>query len=242
MATVDQVMAELAEQGTEQQRRIYERHGAPKPQFGVKFADLRPMAKRLGTDDELARALWATANTDARLLACMVADPSRMSEADLDGWLADIDYYVLVDVFVGSLAGKVPGVRARADRWMASSRDWTAQAGWDLVGVLAATDPDLDDAYFLHRLATIEGEIDGAGNRTRHAMNGALIAIGIRDAELQGAAMAAGARIGQVVVDHGKTGCVTPDACSYIEKTVAYRETQAAKRAARTSAQAVGAG
>ena len=147
-----------------------------------------------------------------------------------------------MDTFVGSLASKVPGVRERAERWIASKRDWTAQAGWDLVGSLAAADPDLDDAYFLDRLATIEREIGGAGNRTRHAMNGALIAIGIRDPTLQAAALAAGKRIGTVVVDHGKTGCVTPDACSYIEKTVAYREAQAAKRAARTSAGAAATG
>jgi hypothetical protein len=47
MTTVDAVMAELATHGSEQQRRIYQRHGAPEPQFGVKFADLRAMAKRI---------------------------------------------------------------------------------------------------------------------------------------------------------------------------------------------------
>jgi 3-methyladenine DNA glycosylase AlkD len=242
MATVDEVMAELATHGSEQRRRVYLRHGAPEPQFGVKFADLRAMARRIGTDQDLALGLWASANTDARLLACLVTDPARTSESTLDRWLADIDYYVLVDTFVGSLASKVPGVRERAARWMASTRDWTAQAGWDLVGALAAADPTLEDAYFLDRLATIEREIGGAGNRTRHAMNEALIAIGVRNPTLQAAAMAAGQRIGPVVVDHGKTGCVTPDACSYIEKTVAYREAQAAKRGAKASAGAAVAG
>jgi hypothetical protein len=110
------------------------------------------------------------------------------------------------------------------------------------VGYLASADATLEDAWFLDRLAIIEREIGRAGNRTRHAMNGALIAIGIRNATLQAAAMGAGARIGPVVVDHGKTGCVTPDACSYIEKTVAYREAQAAKRAAKASPKAAVAG
>ncbi len=57
-------------------------------------------------------------------------------------------------------------------------------------------------------------------------MNGALIAIGLRNEELQSAAVAAAARIGPVVVDHGQTGCVTPSAIPYIEKATAHRQAQ----------------
>jgi hypothetical protein len=46
----------------------------------------------------------------------------------------------------------------------------------------------------------------------------------------------AAALIGPVVVDHGETGCVTPAAIPYIEKTLAYRQAQAAKRAAKATA------
>jgi hypothetical protein len=33
-----------------------------------------------------------------------------------------------------------------------------------------------------------------------------------------------------VEVDHGDTDCDTPDACAYIAKTKAYRESKAAKK------------
>lgn len=211
-------MARLEAAGTEQSRAIYRRHGAHDPLFGVSFAVLHALAREAKRDHALARGLWATGNYDARLLACMVADPAVTTEADLDAWLADIDVYVLVDMFVGSLASQVPGVRQRADRWSASPRDWTAQAGWDLYGQLAMNDPDLDDGFFLDLIGRIEAGIAVAGNRTRHSMNGALIAIGIRNVALRAAAEAASARIGPVVVDHGKTGCVTPAAVPYIEK------------------------
>jgi len=218
--------------GTEQYRAIYRRHGARDPMYGVLFSVLDKMAKEAGRDQALADALWATGNYDARLLASKVADPAAMSEAALDAWLAEMDVYVLVDVFVGSLASQVPGVRARADRWAAASRDWTSQAGWDLYGYLAQNDEDLDDAYFLDLLARIERGIDTAGNRTRHAMNGALIAIGVRNAALRAAAEAASSRIGIVVVDHGQTGCVTPAALPYIAKTWDRRATRAGAGAA----------
>lgn len=216
---VGTAMERLESAGTEQYRAIYRRHGAHDPLYGVLFSVLDKLAREAGRDQALADALWATGNYDARLLACKVADPAAMPEAALDAWLAEIDVYVLVDVFVGSVASQVPGVRARADRWSVADRDWTAQAGWDLYGSLARADAALDDGFFLDLIARIEREIGSAGNRTRHAMNGTLIAIGVRNGALRAAAEAAAGRIGVVVVDHGKTGCVTPAAIPYIEKT-----------------------
>ena len=212
-------LAALEAAGDEQYRKTYRRHGAHDPMYGVSFSVMRPLAKRAKRDQALARGLWATGNYDARILACMVADPAVATEAELDAWLAEIDVYTLVDIFVASLASQVTGVRERADRWSAADRDWTSQAGWDLYAQLALNDPDLDDAYFHALLARIEACIGTAGNRTRHSMNGALIAIGVRNPELRAAAEAASGRIGIVVVDHGDTGCVTPAAVPYIEKT-----------------------
>ena len=233
-------LAELERAGTEQNRTIYRRHGAGENQYGVSFKDLRALAKGIDHNQALARSLWSTGNADARLLACMVAEPARMDEEDLDAWIADISYYVLVDEFVSSVASQVPGLRARMERWTKSARDWTAQAGWDLAGVLAARDPTLRDEFFVDLIDKIEREIEHAGNRTRHAMNGALIGIALRNENLREVAVDAAGRIGPVVVDHGETGCVTPAAIPYIEKTLAYRRAQAAKKATKaTKAKAV---
>ena len=54
-------------------------------------------------------------------------------------------------------------------------------------------------------------------------MNGALIGIGLRNAQLALQAKAVAGRIGRVVVDHGETGCVTPEAEPYIDKAWARR-------------------
>jgi 3-methyladenine DNA glycosylase AlkD len=226
-----QTMTALAAAGTERNRTVAARRGAGANQFGVLFKELRALARRIGRDQALARGLWATGNTDARLLACMAAEPAWMTEAELDAWVSDITYYVLVDEFVSSVASRKPGVRVRMERWTFSARDWVAQAGWDLAAVLALRDPDLGDRFFLDLLTKIEREIGPAGNRTRHAMNGALIAIGLRNEELQWAAVAAAARIGPVVVDHGQTGCVTPAAIPYIEKATAHRRAHVDRRA-----------
>jgi hypothetical protein len=60
-------------------------------------------------------------------------------------------------------------------------------------------------------------------------MNGALIAIGVRNDQLEKLAITAAKRIGTVEVDHGDTDCKTPDAVAYIAKTKAHRVKKAAR-------------
>jgi len=156
--TLAEAMSALEAKGSEQIRRTYLRHGAQEPLFGVKFGDLRPLARHIGQDHELAEQLWATGNADARLLACMVADAARMSEAELDAWLAGIETYFLVDTFVAEVAAQAHGRRERAERWIASHRDGTAQAGWDLMNAMAMDDGQLPDAYFEGQLREYLGE------------------------------------------------------------------------------------
>ena len=81
-----------------------------------------------------------------------------------------------------------------------------------------AMDPssDLSEPDLRGYLDRIEREIHEAQNLTRDAMNSSLIAIGIRSAALRKSAVAAARRIGPVVVDHGETGCKTPEPIAYI--------------------------
>lgn len=213
-----EVMAELEALGTEQNRKIYRRRGAGENQFGVSFANIRRIAKQAGRDQALAEALWQTGNQDARSLATLIAEPKSMSSDDLNRWAESLDYYAVADMFSNNVAAASPLAARKAEAWAASGREFVEQAGWNVVAALAMKDRSLPDDYFEAWLERVEHGIDGAMNRTRHAMNGALIAIGSRNAALREQAEAIAERIGKVEVDHGKTGCVTPDAASYIAK------------------------
>ena len=229
----DEAMAALEAAGTEQTRKTYLRHGASEPLFGVKFGDLRPLGKQIGTDHALAEQLWDSGNADARLLACLVADPAAVSEAELDAWLKDIDTYFLVDTFVAEIASKAPGRLERAERWIASGRDRTAQAGWDLMNDVALSDDDVADDYFERQLALIAQRMEGYGNWTRRSASNTITGIGLRSDRLEAAARRTAAELGHVEFDPGQTSCVMPDPIEYLEKTKAYRARQAEKRAAK---------
>ena len=189
--------------------------------FGVSYAVLKTLVKRIGVDHELARALWGTGNFDARNLAIKVADPSSMSPTDLGRWARECRMPLLIG-YVAQLASEGPHASALAGKWSASSNAAESCAAWMLIGQMALRDESTPDAWFEKRISEIERKIHSAPNAQREAMNQTLIAIGCRSPGLRKTATAAARRIGKVDVDHGDTACKTPDAVSYIEKTWAH--------------------
>jgi len=227
----DQVLAELEKLGTTRIRTTYERHGVTGPMFGVSYANLGALSKKIRVDQAMAEKLWESGNHDARVLATMVADPGQMSMAKLDRWLKDVDNYVLNDAF-SALAARSRAADRCMRKWIAARGEYAAAAGWTLVGRLAEEKgdcgyPNEDAEGFLD---AIEAEIHGSQNRVKHAMNQALICLGLRSAKMKRKAIAAAKRIGRVEVDHGQTGCKTPEAVAYIEKADAHRKLMKARQ------------
>jgi len=220
--TVTETLKTLESLGTAQNRKVYARHGAPDNQYGVSFANLQKLQKRIRVDQALALGLWKSGNSDARILATMIADPAKMTEKILDGWIGAVRYYVLADA-VASLAIRTKSARGLAERWIREPDEFVAQAGWSMVARLAMQDKTVPEAYFGKFLPRIARTIHKAENRARYAMNNALIAIGSRSDELEREALAVAKAVGTVEVDHGETGCKTPDAVPYIKKSRAHR-------------------
>jgi 3-methyladenine DNA glycosylase AlkD len=226
-----EAMRELEKAGSAQTRKTYARHGAKEPMFGVSFASLKTLVKRIGVDHELALELWNTKNHDARTLAVKIADPAQIRPSDLDRWARETR---MCGGYVAMLAAESPHGSAKAREWFASLNATLRASAWTLAGLLASLDEKIPDEWFTRLVNQIEKTIHSAPNAERETMNTALIAIGGRNAALRKAATAAAKRIGKVEVDHGDTACKTPDAGPYIEKMWAHA---AAKKFASPAAQ-----
>jgi 3-methyladenine DNA glycosylase AlkD len=224
--TLAETMRELEKAGSAQTRKTYARHGAEEPMFGVSFATLKALTKRIDVDHELAMALWDTGNFDARNLAVKIADPARMTPADLDRWARESSPSRMCGGYAAMLAAEGPHGAAKALQWLASRDGRERCAGWTLLGQLAQRDETTPDSVFEKRLAEIERTIHSAPNSERLGMNMAVITIGLRNPALRKAALAAAKRIGKVEIDHGDTECKTPDAAQYIEKTWAHAKSK----------------
>ena len=214
--------------GTAQNRKVYARHGVEGPAYGVSYANLGKLRKQIGTDPVLARALWKSGNHDARVLATTVADAEAIERKTLEAWAKQLPNYVVTDAF-SVLAAASPHARACARGWVASKDEWTSTAGWNVVARNAEDGQTFEPGELAELLERIEARIHASPNRTRHAMNGALIAIGLVSPGLERRALSAARAIGTVEVDHGETGCKTPDAAAYIAKTLERRRSRGSK-------------
>lgn len=226
--TLDQTMQALKSVATEQARKTYLRHGYPENTFGVSFADLKKLARKLDGEHALAQQLWKTGNSDARTLATMIADSDEATSKELDAWVRDVTFS-LMSQMLSRYVAETEFAQDKADEWTASPQEFIGETGYYVLGQLAMQNEEVPDDYFEGHLKRIEKQIHSAKNYTRYGMNQAVIAIGVRNPNLTKLALATAGRIGKVEVDHGETACKTPDAAAYIQKTLAHAAEKASK-------------
>lgn len=222
-----EVMAALERAGAEGRRKIYRRHGYAEPMFGVSFADLGALKKKVMLDQKLADALWRSGNADARILATMVADPEAFTMERAEKWVKATNFRTLTD-HVGALAARSPSALALAERWTRAKDPRMRQAACVILSKMGEEGREVPLPLSREMLERIEREIHGADNWSRYGMMFALIGIGGYNPALRPEAIAAARRIGKVEFDPGETSCKMPDPVPYIEKMAA-RQARAKK-------------
>ncbi|HEX9229300.1 MAG TPA: DNA alkylation repair protein, partial [Arthrobacter sp.] len=103
--TAAEVLAELAALEDPKARAVNEKHG---DDHGVNLSKLRAVAKRLKTQQELARQLWATGDTAARLLAILICRPKAFERNELDVMLREARTPKVQDWLVNYVVKKNP--------------------------------------------------------------------------------------------------------------------------------------
>ncbi len=156
---------------------------------GVPMPTLRAMAKAIGTDHALAAALWKTGVMDARIVAGLIADPSRVTRAQMERWVADFDSWALCDGICCNLFDRTAFAVEQIATWTARPEEYVKRAGFVLMAALASHDKALPDGLFLGFLAAVVREADDGRNFVRKGVNWALRQIGKRNASLHAAAL-----------------------------------------------------
>lgn len=213
-------MSELAAKGSESTKRIFAKHGAREPFFGVKVADLKVVQKKLKGNQALALKLYATGNGDAQYLAGLVASGAQMTPVQLDSWAQTASWGMVSGTIVPWVASEHPDGFTLGIKWTHSPREGVAVAGWKTLGALAATAPDttLATRQLAASLDRVAKELAGAPDDVRLAMNAFVIACGTYVAALGEKAISTARKMGRVEADMGDTACQIPDAEAYILK------------------------
>ncbi|MFJ2896692.1 DNA alkylation repair protein [Streptomyces sp. NPDC087218] len=208
-------MAELAGLEDPKVRAVNERRG---DDHGVNLGRLRALAKRLRTQQELARQLWATHDTAAGLLAVLVCRPKEFGRDELDAMVREARSPKVHDWFVNYVVKKSPYAEELRLSWSADPDPVVASAGWALTTERVAKKPEGLDLGGL--LDTVEAEMKDAPDRLQWAMNHCLARIGIDHAEYRARAIDIGERL-EVLKDYPTPpGCTSPFAPVWIAELV----------------------
>ncbi|WP_104181615.1 DNA alkylation repair protein [Arthrobacter sp. B0490] len=212
---VDEVLAELSALEDPRMRAVNEKHG---DDHGVNLSALRAVAKRLKTQQDLARDLWATGDTAARLLALLICRPRAFDHDDLDTMLRQARPPKVQDWLVNYVVKKNPHAERLRLEWLADPDPVVAGAGWALTSERVGKTPEGLDLPAL--LDTIEAGMKDAPDRLQWAMNQTLAQIGICHEAHRARAVAIGERL-EVLKDHPTPpNCTSPFAPSWIREMV----------------------
>jgi 3-methyladenine DNA glycosylase AlkD len=217
--TVAELMAELAALEDPRIREVNAKHG---DDHGVNLSRLREIAKRLKTQQDLARDLWATGDSAARLLALLICRPKAFERDELDTMLREARAPKVQDWLVNYVVKKNPHAEELRVAWFADPDPVVASAGWALTTERVAKQPDGLDLPAL--LDAIEAEMKAAPERLQWAMNHCLAQIGIEHPELRARALEIGERL-EVLKDYPTSpGCTSPFAPVWITEMVSRQQ------------------
>ncbi|MBF6095877.1 DNA alkylation repair protein [Nocardia cyriacigeorgica] len=218
-ATVSQVLAELAALEDPKMRAVNEKHG---DDHGVNLTKLRAIAKRLKTHQDLARDLWATDDTAARLLALLICRPKAFDRDELDAMMRQARAPKVQDWLVNYVVKKNSHAEDLRRAWFADPDPLVASAGWALTADRVVKNPEGLDLTEL--LDLIEAQMKDAPDRLQWAMNTCLAQIGITHPEYRARALDIGKRL-EVLKDYPTSpGCTSPYAPIWINEMVSRQQ------------------
>ena len=103
------ILAELRSLGDPQAVEGMARFGIETQRaYGVSVPTLRRMARDIGTHHALALQLWSSRVHEARILASMIDDPSRVTARQMEGWAKYFYSWDVCDQCCGNLFARTP--------------------------------------------------------------------------------------------------------------------------------------
>lgn len=215
--SITEFIQELKALSSEALRREYIKNGANDKVLGLKFTYLQYYKKEIGKNHDYALKLWETQIPELQILATMLTSKKHFSVQLIEEWNNDIDFYLLSDAFIGNILTPYGGSLSLANKWIYSDKEYTLRHAYSIIFMLAKENGFMKDEAFLKYLVKIEEDIKTAPNRAKETMLYSVLNIGRRSRKLNDEAIAVMERLGQIHIEHGTTGSITPDVLSILK-------------------------
>lgn len=152
--------------------------------LGISVYDIRRMAKTIGRNHPLALKLWSSGIHEARMLACFVGEPDKVTENLMENWVKDFDSWDIVDQCCANLFDKTPFVEKKIREWTKRKEEFVKRSGFVLMAAKSVHDKEAKDSEFEKYFPIIKRESTDERNFVKKAVNWALRQIGKRNLAL----------------------------------------------------------
>lgn len=165
----------------------------PKYALGVSVPNLRKTAKEIKKSSSakasedlhtIANKLWSSKIHEARILASMVDESDKVTEAQMDSWIKEFNSWDLCDQVCMNLFDKTSYAFDKAIEWSKRSKEFEKRAGYALMSCLAWHDKVSPDSKFIKFFPHIKRGSTDERNYVKKAVNWALRQIGKRNKDL----------------------------------------------------------
>jgi 3-methyladenine DNA glycosylase AlkD len=148
--------------------------------LGISMYALRDMAKNIPKNHSLALELWDSGIHEARILASLVDEPEKVTDEQLDRWVADFDSWDVGDQ-VSALIAQTPFVIRKIHEWSARDEEFVKRAAFSLIAEISFYHKKMADAEFEQFFPLIMRAATDERNFVKKAVNWALRNIGKRN-------------------------------------------------------------
>jgi 3-methyladenine DNA glycosylase AlkD len=151
--------------------------------LGISMYTLRDISKTYPKNHALALALWDSGIHEARILASLVDEPAKVTEDQLETWVADFDSWDIVDQ-VSALIASTPFVIPKIHEWSARKQEFVRRTAFSLIAEVSFYHHKMDDAEFEQFFPLIVDAATDDRNLVKKSVNWALRNIGKRNLAL----------------------------------------------------------
>ncbi len=186
----DEILARLRPLGCRSDVEGMARFGIrPDKALGIRAPVLKKIAREIGRNHQLALELWATGIHEARHLAVYIEEPARVTEAQAERWVHDLDSWDTCDGLCLYLLVYLPFAWRKVFEWSRREREFEKRAAFSLIAVLSVHDKKTPKEKFLRFLPVIKRAATDERNFVKKAVNWALRQIGKQNLKLNHAAI-----------------------------------------------------
>jgi len=157
--------------------------------LGVKVPDMRKIAKEAGKNHALALELWKTGIPDAQIVAALVGEPEKLTDAQMEDWVKDFNSWDVCDQVCMNLFDKSPLAIKKIHEWSGREEEFVKRAAYALIACVAWHDKEAEDDMFIQLFPVIKRGATDERNYVKKSVNWALRHIGKRNIQLNKAAI-----------------------------------------------------